>query len=104
MILQLYQTMDFKAVTLVIDDQVMDVFEIPFPAVTIFGRFPSVFEMWKPKHTNSEQNNDSVVSTPFSNEVTASTSPQPTTEYDYYDLRNQDLDLSMFELPHPTSR
>lgn len=104
MILQLYQTMDFKAVTLIIDDQVMDVSEIPFPAVTIFGRFPSVFEMWKPKHTNSEQNDKSAISTIVSSAGTESTSPQPTTEYDYYDLQNQDLDLSMFELPHPTSR
>lgn len=49
MILQLYRTMDFKAVTLIIDDQLMDVSEIPFPAVTIFGRFPSYMKLFYPK-------------------------------------------------------
>lgn len=38
--------MDFKAVTLVIDDQQMDVSEVPFPAVTIFGRFPSSWKLF----------------------------------------------------------
>lgn len=45
MILRLYQTMDFKAVTLIIDDQQMDVSEVPFPAVTIFGRFSQAYEL-----------------------------------------------------------
>lgn len=39
MILQLYLTMNFKAVSYVMED-LMDVSRIPFPAVTIFGRFP----------------------------------------------------------------
>lgn len=49
MVLQLHRTMDFKAVTLIIDDQVMDVFEVPFPAVTIFGSFPSIIKLWYPE-------------------------------------------------------
>lgn len=49
MILQLHQTMDFKAVTLIIKDQLMDVSEIPFPAVTVFSRFPSIFKLKFPK-------------------------------------------------------
>lgn len=45
LILQLYQTMDFKAVTLMIDDQQMDVSEIPFPEITIFASFPNSWEL-----------------------------------------------------------
>lgn len=49
MILKLYRTMDFKAVNIIIDDQATDVSEIPFPAVTIFARFPNVFKLWNPE-------------------------------------------------------
>lgn len=49
MILQLYKTMDFKAITLIIDDQLMDVSEIPFPAVTIFSSFPHLAKLWHPE-------------------------------------------------------
>lgn len=48
MTLQLYRTMDFKAITLIINDRAMDVSEIPFPAVTIFGSFPNVVKLWYP--------------------------------------------------------
>lgn len=46
MILNLYQTMDFKAVTLIIDDKAMDVSQIPFPAVTISAIFKEVGNAW----------------------------------------------------------
>lgn len=49
MILQLNRTMDFKAVTVVIDDQLMDVSEIPFPAVTMYNAFPKVRQHWQSK-------------------------------------------------------
>lgn len=48
MILQLCRNVDFKAVTLVIDDQLLDVSEIPFPAVTIFNRFSYKYQFWMP--------------------------------------------------------
>lgn len=49
MVLQLYRTMDFKAVTLVIDDQLMVVSKIPFPAVTISSSFPHMYKLWYPE-------------------------------------------------------
>lgn len=55
MILQLYRTMNFKAVTLIIDDQLMDVSEISFPAVTIFGRFPNVVKMRFPDFVSYDE-------------------------------------------------
>lgn len=47
-ILQLYRTMDFKAVTLLINDKLMEVSEIPFPAITIFGRFSNEWKLMYP--------------------------------------------------------
>lgn len=58
MILQLHRTMDFKAVSLVIDDQVMKVAEIPFPAVTIFASFPSAYKLRFPKIQSFESADD----------------------------------------------
>lgn len=48
MILQLHRTTDLNAVTLVIDDRLMDVSEIPFPAVTIHGRFTNYYKLYFP--------------------------------------------------------
>lgn len=86
MILRLHRTMDLKAVTLVIDDQLMDVSEIPFPAVTIFGSFPTVAKLRFPEMQSPE-------------------------EFDYnadnLDTEREDYvpDVSEFEtVAHPTSR
>lgn len=49
MILQMYKSMDFKAVTVAIEGQPMDVSEIPFPAVTIFNRLSWRYHYWFPE-------------------------------------------------------
>lgn len=54
MILQLYRTIDFKSVMVNIDDP-MEVTEIPFPAVTVFGRFPSAFKIRFPEMQSSDE-------------------------------------------------
>lgn len=85
MIIQLYQTMDFKSVTLIIDDQLIDVSEIPFPAVTIFASFPSIF---KPRYPELESF-DTFDFVSFTNPI----------------FHDYELDTSIFEtLQHPTSR
>lgn len=55
MILQLYRTMDFEAVTLITEDQQMDVSDIPFPAVTIFGRFPNIAKLRYLKYVSYDE-------------------------------------------------
>lgn len=49
MVLQLYRTMDFKAISVTIDGQLEDESEIPFPAVTLFASFPHIYKLWNPK-------------------------------------------------------
>lgn len=86
MILQLYWTMDFKSVTLIIDDQLIDVSEIPFPAVTVFASFPSVFKLRYPELESLDVFDFVSFTNPIFND-------------DY------ELDESIFEtLQHPTSR
>lgn len=48
MIRQLYQKMDLTAIDILIDDRLMDVSEIPFPAVTIFGKLQSPYDLATP--------------------------------------------------------
>lgn len=85
MVLQLYRKMDFKAVTLVIDDQLMDVSEIPFPAVTIFGRFPSAYKLLAPD-IKTIRGEDSA-------------------RWFFHYEKNRTADMNFFEsAKHPTSR
>lgn len=80
MISQLYQTMDFKAVDIVIDDKLTHVSEIPFPAITIFGRLPSKWKLWFPKMQSFD-------------------------EIDRIPRHWSEVDMSLFEIfEHPTSR
>lgn len=37
----LYKKLNFKAITLNVDDKAVEVAEVPFPAITIFGRYPN---------------------------------------------------------------
>lgn len=54
MIHNLYKTTDFKAVTLIIDDKLMNVAEIPFPAITFFGSFPRPSRILLPNLSDEE--------------------------------------------------
>lgn len=86
MIIQLHQAMDFKTITLIIDDRVIDVSEIPFPAVTIFSSFPNVFKLRYPELETFEVFDFISFSNPIFND-------------DY------ELDMSIFDnVEHPTSR